>query len=210
LLWHCLFLQSGDADTAAAKLSDVLGSKDGVFQASTLRFGTYANAPLIATQTPIVGSLSQHTDLLKEQFHPNGRAGKYSRLVLNGGPFKDRLEKHNTYHAPEVTWDGIGNPTLAADLLNFFVHSVGLEANRGFGSVGRFTWETLETDTSWIDEDGKPARVLPETAWSTIAPEGGAEPVRAPAQCIPPYRNEKNLPCVIPERIRRIRLKQPV
>src|SRR5690554_7431432 len=90
LLWHCLFLQTGDPDAALSRLPDILSVREGVFRASSLRFGVYPTSLLIATQTPTTGTMRPDTDLLPEQFHPTGAKGKYTRLVVDGGPYKNR------------------------------------------------------------------------------------------------------------------------
>ncbi len=211
LLWHCLFLKTGDPDRAREALSALLSQDQGVYRASALRFGVYPGGKtLIATQTPMVGVMREH-DLLKEQFHPTGRKGAYTRLVVNGGPFKNRLNKYETYHAPELTWDAVGNdPDQVCRLLNFYVQAVGFEANRGFGSVGSFRWESLPEDTSWLDEEGQAARVLPVPLWEQVSGEPSDTVQTIMAQTTPPYWGESDTLCVAPPRVRRIQLKESV
>jgi len=209
LLWHSLFLKTGDEQSAVRQLDSLLDREGQIFRASTLRFGTYRNNPLIATTTATVGVMMPEKDLDPAMFHWKKRAGHYQKLVLDGGPYKNRLAKNDTHFAPEVTWDVVGDAKRICQLLNFYVTAVGRDANRGLGAVGRFSSEPLDHDTSWFDETGKPARVLP----ATIVEERTT--IRTPQSSLiqgclmPPYRGPESTvtePCVAPARVRKIRL----
>lgn len=209
LLWHALFLRTGDPDKARDQLGDLLSVDQGVFRASFMGFGTYKNErPLIATQTPTLGIMRPGTDLRSDQFHPTGLKGFYKNLQVLGGPMKNRLEHHRTYHAPEVYWDAVGDPEAICQLLNFYVLAVGLEANRGFGSVGTFQWEALAEDSSWLAEPGLLARVLPERLAKPLLQEDFRQSKPVMAQATPPYRSGATEACLMPPRIRRTTLNK--
>lgn len=211
LLWHCLFLKTGCESSASKKLAEIIDSKSGVFKASALRFGIYPSKPVIARTESITGSMRQETDLAPDQFYMNKRGGKYPRITQEGGPYKARLEHHKMHHAPEVTWDAVGDPIEACKLLNFYVHAVGVNSNRGMGSVGTFWFEKIDSDTSWVDEENQLARVLPIKLFEEC---GGDKKVLFmevnSAQKAPPHRKIKAEQCAIPARVRRIRLQEPI
>lgn len=211
LLWHTLFLRAGNQEQAKVGLKALLAEDQGIFRASSMGFGVYPNErPLIATQTPTIGVMRPDTDLLPEQFHPTGKKGKYTKLLVEGGPYKNRLNKHKTYHAPEVYWDAVGDGDAICDLLNFYVISIGLEANRGFGSVGRFRWEVMEHDLSWQVDGATLARVLPEYIANNILDCDIDDRLRVMAQTTPPYRMNALTPCVMPPVIRRAPLTKQI
>jgi hypothetical protein len=209
LLWHSLFLRMGEEQGALKQLDSLLDRQGQLFRASTLRFGTYPDNTLIATTTTTLGVMIPEKDLDPTLFHWKKWGGKYTKIVINGGPYKNRLTKNATHYAPEVTWDVVGDAKRICQLLNFYVTAVGRDANRGLGAVGRFSSEPLHQDTSWFDETGQLARVLP----ASIVEE--KTKIRPPQTSLiqgcltPPYRGPDSTvsePCVAPARVRKIRL----
>ncbi|MFB2350975.1 hypothetical protein, partial [Priestia megaterium] len=78
---------------------------------------------------------------------------------------------------------------------------------RGFGSVGKFRWEQLDHDTSWLADESTLARVLP----SRIVDELDIQPENAVpvlAQTIPPYRNQAQERCLMPAGLRTVRVNK--
>ncbi|KXS55436.1 MAG: hypothetical protein AWU57_215 [Marinobacter sp. T13-3] len=212
LLWHALFLKTGDPDAASERLPTLLAQDQGVYRASAMAFGIYPNqAPVIATQTATVGTMRKDTDLLPELMHPNGRKGKYSKLQVEGGPYKNRLTKYPTHHAPEVVWDAVGDGDAICHLLNFYVLAVGLEANRGFGAVGTFQWDAMNEDHSWRTAEGDLARVLPESIAAEVTGTTPDATRKLLSTLTPPYqRDNMTEPSVAPVRVRRIELTTPL
>lgn len=207
LIWHALFLKHGDPETAAHELPTVLAQHEGIYQASCMGFGIYPNAEnLIATQTATLGVMRQDSDLLAEFIHPTRKDGGYRKLMVEGGPYKNRLTKYKTHYAPEVVWDARGAPDAICDLLNFYVLAVGLEANRGFGAVNHFTWEPKTSDESWADANGNLTRVLPTRIAHTLLQEPADATRHLISATQPPYRNLNTEPCIAPVRVRRIPL----
>lgn len=210
LLWHALFLKTGCPDAALEKLAGLVSSEQGVFRASAMAFGIYNGSKhLIATHNTTVGTMRSDSDLQPEQFHPTGRRRTYPKLQIEGGPYRNRLNRYQTYYAPEVCWDAIADAETVCDLLNFFVQGIGLEANRGFGAVSRFRWEPMDTDSSWKDANQTLTRVLPEPLARQILDKPINERDRTLAQTTPPYRNTAMEPCVAPPRIRQFKLTPP-
>jgi hypothetical protein len=204
LLWHACFLRASEEGAATDALADLIAHENGVFKASGLAFGVRPDHRIIATTTATVGTMRSEADLGRDKFHPTGRNGKYTKLQVEGGPYKNRLAKHDTLYAPEVVWDAVGNGDDICRLLNFFITNVGQEASRGFGSVGRFQWSPLENDFSWKAEDGQLARILPVSIYR----RDFGEPLphqRVAAQTRPPYRQgHPTVESVAPARVRRI------
>ena len=208
LLWHALFLKTGCPESASDQLPSLLAESEGVYRASSLGFGTYPNErPVIATQMVTLGVMRQDTDMIPELMHPTGRKEKYSKIQIEGGPYKNRLTKYPTHHAPEIFWDAIGDGVAIGKLLNFYVLAVGLEANRGFGSVGEFQIEELKHDHSWVTETGELARVLPYRIIENLKSVQVDTTQRIVGRAKPPYHHQNNLEtCVTPARVR----KQPL
>lgn len=212
LLWHALFMKTGDPDKAIAHLKQILEQESGVFRASSMGFLThYENrGALIATRVSRTGTMRSDTDLLPNQFHPTGRNGNYTKLQVEGGPYKNRLTKHDTYHAPGIYWDAVGDGDTICTLLNFYVFAIGLDANQGFGSVGPFSWEEMQTDSSWQADSHTVARVLPVYIAKEFLGEEDIPLDRlVMAQVYPPYRRGKNELCVAPPRVRRLKVQTP-
>jgi len=206
LLWHALHLKHGDPQLAIEALPDILSQHEGVYQASCMAFGTYPDTLVIATQTATLGVMRSDSDLLANFIHPTRKNGQYSKLQVDGGPYKNRLTKHQTHYAPEVVWDAVGDPEAICALLNFYVLAVGLEANRGFGAVRHFTWEAKTCDESWIDGNGNLTRVLPERMAGELLQITPNATQRLTSDTTPPYRNLEPEPCIAPVRVRRILL----
>lgn len=214
LLWHACSLKTGHAkavhaEAALEKLNTLIDQANGVFRTSSMAFGVYTSKQtLIATQTTTVGIMRPDTDLQKHWMHPTGRKGKYSKLQVEGGPYKNRLNTAQTYFAPEVFWDAVGNGPAICELLNFYVLAIGRDANRGFGSVGFFTWEPRSQDTSWVTQDRQLARILPETVANDVLPDDMTRNTpKAEAEARPPYRQQRLVPCFLPIPIRREAVK---
>lgn len=209
LLWHCLFLRYGDEARARDELDSLLHREGRVFFASTLRFGTYNGSPLVATKSATVGAMRAEADLDPSQFHWKKRGDKWAKIQLEGGPYKNRLAKFETYFAPELVWDAVGNGERVSSLLNYFVTGIGLDANRGFGAVKGFSAVSLEQDYSLFDEEGQVARVIPASMYEKQTKKK-ADPADLIRGClVPPFRGlqatEEEL-CIAPERVRRVRL----
>lgn len=183
-------------------LGDLLEEEGGTFKASSMAFGIYEDSRVIATTHSTVGAMRSSSDLSSDMFKPNSRNGRYSRLQVEGGPFRNRIASHETYYAPEVLWHAVGDGDAICELLNFYVLAVGQEANRGFGSVGPFSWEVADEDRSWIDSDGRPARVLPVKLFQDLGGDVNQYEVLM-AQPYPPYRNGESIECIPPARVRR-------
>ncbi len=217
LLWHCLYLHYHDQEKARNELGQFLKlSGDGMYyHASSMQFGvlgavqtsrglTYDN--LIGTQRATVGVMRQGSDLSPELFTPNGRNGKYSKLNLGGIPYKSRLTKHSAYFSRYVVFHGVGSGEEIADLIDFYVPAIGVNASRGFGTIGKLFVKEIESDLSIIGSDGQPARSVPTKDPSV---RSVVSPRIENAILIPPFRHQETIPCVVPERIRKIKITKP-
>lgn len=217
LLWHCLYMHLHNPDLAKDALSQYLKlSKDGnYYHASSMQFGYlgevrvqdgYVYDNLIATQRATVGVMRQGKDLSPTLFKPNGRNGKYTKLNLGGIPYKNRLVKHSAYFSRYVVFHGLGHGKQIAELIQFYVPALGVNASIGFGTIGKLYVKELATDLSIIGVDGKPARAIPlnDTVVQNID-----SPRIENAILIPPFRNQETVPCVIPDRVRKLKITNP-
>ena len=217
LLWHCLFLHYHNPSWAQDALSEFLKMSEHrkYYHASSMQFGVLGNLQtesglvydnLVATQRATVGVMRQGSDLSPQLFKPNGRNGKYSKLNLGGIPYKSRLVKHSTHYSRYVVFHGVGKGEEIADLISFYVPAIGVNASMGFGTIGKVFVKEIESDLSIIGSDGVIARSVPvddPMVQSVISPRIDK------AILIPPFRNQEPVLCVVPERIRKLKITKP-
>lgn len=157
----------------------------GVYKASALSFGVTPEQGLTATAVTRVGRLREE-QLGSTWFKPNGRAGRYSKLVLAGGPTKSRFNTKQAFAAPYVVFDGVGRKEPIRDLLEYYLLGIGQEGfNAGFGSFEQVTAVDLPEDTSWF-RGSHQARYLP----AEHLPGNKATCIKARAT--PPYWKKEN------------------
>lgn len=218
LLWHTLYLHLGCPVKAQEALSDYLADVKNDFgqryyKASSMAFGLMGILntgkqevveSLLAVTRAKVGVMRDGSDLSPERFKPNGGAGKrYKRVVTDGGAYKARLNKNPAYFANHIVFYGVGKGDEIADLMQFYVGAVGVNANSGSGTIGDISAFNVENDFSLVDQFGLPARPLPTTDYT---PKNGKDIPIEDCILIPPFREQTLHTCYVPERIRKIQL----
>ena len=198
LLWSALDAHHCDPDKAKERLGDYLTFTEGVAHASMLRFGIKPSRRLIAAKRKTVGVMRQESDLTHDQFHPTGSKGKYSQVNVSGGPYKNRVNDHELYHAPFALFYIHGDAPAIVELLNFYIHCVGVNAASGSGTVGVWQYAYIDNDRSLVDADGLAARAVPIEIFRTRSSQIVEAVDIATA---PPYHTSTKQPCAMPERV---------
>lgn len=198
VLWSALDAHLCDPVRAKQALGNYLSHTDGVAHASSLRFGIKPSQRLIATTRKTVGVMRSESDLTSEQFHPHGRGGKYPKILVGGGPYRNRINEHQLYHAPWAVFYIHGDAEAIVALLNFYIDCVGVNAGSGSGTVGSWRWEPTDHDRSLVDSEGQPARALPQHLFESLSDQPG---VYEPAAIEPPYHVTDKQLCAMPERV---------
>lgn len=176
-------------------LKDILAFDDdyGVFHSSSLRFG-------VTPQQSLVAQSYCRTDYLHEgkrsssMFSSNGAKGRYTSIVVAGGPTKKRMNVRPAYAAPFALFDVFGDAKAVAALLKNTFVGIGYDAQNA--GMGHFDTETVEIipldeDVSLV-ESGQAKRPLPA---------GIACGLNVMANLIPPYYTGQRVACNAPERI---------
>lgn len=213
VLWHTLYAHYGDQMTAAKRLDDYLeATPGGYYKASTLSFATKGKAAkrgykeavidnVLGVDRATVGVMRSGQDLSPEKFAPNSaRGNRYTKLNLGSAPYKNRLTTHQCFHSDIVLFHGVGHGDDIADLIEFYIPALGVNANIGFGTIGSVRARNIETDYSCIDPRGKPTRPIPAEEYKLLS---RAQAKTGPAILIPPFRNQPEVLCALPERIRK-------
>lgn len=174
---------------------------------------TYPHIPLAMERDVFKGSCivfpdnSQHTsfgrvmalrgpdDLSPTAFSPNVRGKRYGAVDQQRGPYKANLSRYPAISAPEAYFFGQGDPDACVALIQNHILGLGKRATGGAGEIIGITWLETETDLSWINDCGMPARPLPEGLWQEIS--GAYAPV-ATLAVRPPYWMTERVRAVFP------------
>lgn len=201
LLYAAMESHYGRQEDLIGKMKAILSwNEAGFFHGSSMRFVVTNDATLTATQ-------AHRTDYLKSKmdsqfFAPNGRGGKYTKVVVAGGPYKNRMTKRNAYSAPYVIFDGYGNREAVTELISYYLCGVGYDAqNNGQGEVTDIESFDLDTDLS-ISINAKANRSIP----SEYAKSQGITGMAGYNRVIPPYYSGEPVPVIMPEHVRTIHL----
>lgn len=226
LLWHCLYLDLGDPELAQKALPEYLSFSEGMYHASSCALASKTpekklaldeaqsdrkseaiHSPL-AIARATVGNMAR-TDLHERYFQPFGSQARmpYPKVVVNGGPYISRLNAHKAYWCDGLLFHGNGEGPRIAELMEFYLAAVGVNANIGFGTIGVVLSRPCETDKSLVGDDGKPARPIPVR--SSIKLKDKESISVSEAIVNPPFRHQAQEPCYMPDRIRTTRIKIP-
>lgn len=214
LLYHALLAHHCDEEKAASELKKLFKETDGVLHGSSLIFGIKPDAPVVACYHPTIGAMKNEIDFSKHLISPNGRGGKYSKVTLTGGATGTKIVKNNAYHAPFITFFGYGDAEKIVSLLNHYVSSVGIYANRGAGTLDVDGWsaQKIQEDHSLIDVSGRtgeinkgmPLAPLPDELFKRLSPEKYGEHDVEQSSLVPPYHKGVNAClCAVPEKVSR-------
>jgi hypothetical protein len=222
LIWHCLLLEHGCPDKAQLALDEYLESTGRFYHASSAAFAVVRQQALLdvngkAHEAPIkeligmdratIGSMSKG-DLYQGYFPPNSKRGsRYTTITTEGGPYITRLTSYKAYWADGLVFHAVGKGKAVADLLQLYLAAVGVNANIGFGTIGRVVVRPTSEDYSLIGADNKIARPIPTDA---ELPSSDYAPARvADAMLTPPFRHQGTEECYMPESVRIIHTNHP-
>ena len=170
----------------------------GFFHASSMRF-------VVTNKTTLSATTVHRTDYMKNKISsgmvaPTGHQGSYSKVTVQGGPYKTRLTQRNAYCAPYVTFDGHGDSKAVTELLSYYLCGVGYDAqNNGQGEVTDIITFDTDADLS-ISTNAVANRSLPEPYAKSIGITG----MQGYNRIIPPYYQGDPIEVVMPEHVRTI------
>lgn len=168
----------------------------GFFHASSMTMVATNEKALTATSAVRIDTIKQA--LTKEFIAPTRANNAYSRIVVNGGPYKTRMTTREAYCVPYVTFDGHGAANRVVSLLSHYLHGVGYDAqNNGQGEVTSIDIVDLTQDLS-ISIGGNVVRTLPYA----YAVKHNLTGVEGKNCLIPPYYHDDKQHVIMPEKIR--------
>ncbi|WP_071603879.1 hypothetical protein [Dickeya sp. NCPPB 3274] len=153
-----------------------------VFHASSLIFGFTAEVGISASTSVRCDNLNDEK-LNSSMFIPNSRGGRFSRVLLTGGPTKKRLTSRPAYSAPFFVFDFMGDKNAVLKLVTMTHVGVGYDfftaANGQFTDVSIIP---LKEDLS-ISNNGFANRPVPELS--------GFKGLKGESPLTPPYYGNK-------------------
>lgn len=165
----------------------------GVFHASSLTLAITPEQGVGAASSTRCDCLS-YEKLSSSMFNPRTHRGRFTPLMLQGGPTKKRLTSRPAYTAPWYTFDFFGVRDAVLRLLTTAFVGVGYDvfsaANGAFSDIRIIP---LDGDKS-IDVNGMAMRPVPVTAG--LRGRSGVSPL------VPPYFGGAREAVVFPESVR--------
>lgn len=192
-LLYWALLDHVDHDQAMRHLDDLLASESGCYKASAMAFVRTPWQDIAAHET--VYSVC-------EDFEDNDLYVSNERrrtVTTNGGPFRRRQSRWQSYSAAAVAFHAVGRPDEVANLVRWSIGGLGKNHPRGAGRIGAVSVVDCDADWSWADEQGRLARTLP-TGLAGQATGG----IKGLARYRPRYDISDKSPCVIPSVFRSI------
>ncbi len=186
LCWWALH-QHVREDQIDSALADILARDDqGVFKASAMKF-------VVSPTKALTSHDVTYADCWRWEKNGLIPTGRKTKIVIDGGPYRRRLQAWRSVHADRVLFTGVGHPAAIADLISHSILGIGLNYRRGAGRLGAITWRETETPFSMFDANGAPVRTLPSDS-----------PLAVPARARPPYHRGAEEPCLVPFGIQRV------
>ncbi len=200
LLYAAMSAHWGSEVNVLEKMKDLLrwDAEGGFFHASSMRFVVTNKATLTAANAYRTDHIKNK--LTSEMIAPNGQSDTYSRVVVEGGPYKTRMTQRNAYCAPYVMFDGNGDREQVTALLNYYLCGVGYDAqNNAQGEVIDIESFDMGIDTS-ISLNGQANRCIPveHAHIKNITGQQGLNRI------VPPYYQGDLVAVVMPDRVRTI------
>lgn len=211
LVYHAAFLHTADEEKALNLTLSLFKITEGVVHGSCLVFGVNSNSPVIACNRSVIGRMRNEIDFDPLLITPN-KKGKYTGVIMDGGPTKARLTHYNAYHAPYIIFYGHGDGERIVNLLNNYVAAIGTEANRGAGTIDGWSMKKINIDHSLVDATGvtgkdninMPLSPLPTEFFETLSGKSSFDFDIENRALTPPYYRSNNLAdCVVPPRVSR-------
>lgn len=152
-----------ETDQIEDLMDDYLVATDGIRHGSTLLFVPEESEIVTFKKVGFVRRLAGERDLNTDAFKPNGKGGRYRRVVTEGGPFKSRLRLLPGFYCQTVGFYGNGYPERILELLRYYAPGIGRTAASGGGQClwDEASYERLDRDYSLVDRDGLPNRIIP-------------------------------------------------
>lgn len=167
LLSNICYKHTGCPQEGIEMLRELLlwNEEHGLYHASAMAFGVNSTQGVIASHRHYVGSMKTGKQLRDDLISPtalnkNGD-GSYRKLIVAGGPERNRLRKYAAYHSPYLVFHGVGDIRSVEPLIRFYCSRLGVNANSGAGTVRSFSIREIEHDYSFFDETGELARNVP-------------------------------------------------
>ena len=202
ILFHCCFLHTSCEDEAGQLLSSILKLTDGVYHASDMLFGVNVHQNLIASQYSTVGVMNSYSDLTEAHIKPNGCNGKYSKVKVEGGPSKARLNTHKAYFAKSVIFHGLGDVDKIIKLIEYYIPAVGLFSN---GKVDDWQIQEIDSDQSfYIPKPQGGATLINRIPIDSDLLQHPYDVSEVVSLSPPFYRSKLQGECALPKRINKI------
>ena len=206
-------------------LREWLQETNGVFHSSAVLFICEEGGEIHYAPMTCIKSMRREKDLNKANFAPNGtvrgRAKSadsndeqaetpYKSVVIEGGPYKSRVQHHPGYWAPKLRFYARGRTEGLLDLLKFHIGGIGKNGNAGAGSCdwSEAVIEETPRDYSFLTQKGGPNRILPLDLYCGLTGRKsnrlpGNTTVRSSAVA-PPYFDNEQHTAIIPKPVRRV------
>ncbi|ELW2865789.1 hypothetical protein QMI71_004167 [Salmonella enterica] len=188
-------LATDEPEIIHARLREIVlfNNELGVFHTSSLTFGITPEQGVSAVSSIRCDGLNDEK-LSSSMFNPRRHGGKFTPLMLKGGPTKQRLTSRPAYTAPYYSFDFFGDRDTVLRLLTTAFVGVGYDffsAANGEFSETRII--PLDEDSS-IDVNGDAMRPVPVTS--------GLRGVSGFSPLVPPYFYGEREAVIFPEPVR--------
>jgi hypothetical protein len=219
LVWHALYCHLGCPQKALQGLGDYLSTheynQEVIYKAGSLRFGVLGEITsgrfvdnVIGLKAIKIGNMRSGSDLNPDNFKPNGRGGKaYTKVIKAGGSYKPVMRENDVYFANYLVFDGVGDGDRIADLIDFYVPAIGVNANNGYGTIGNVVSKRGNEDLSLVNELGFPSRPIPKALYEELTNK--TPYLLGKAILRPPFRNQPEFECALPQRINKLLINNP-
>lgn len=168
------------------RLEGVLGIKDGIFQASAMRYIRTKQTPIHSCQWSLV------TRTHWEEW-PYSQHEKEKSVIVKGGGFRKRVTEYNAISTGAVDFHAVGDPQKIKYLIEN-LGFIGLNNSQGFGEITAIDIEEDE-DFTFFDEEGELARSLPIHLVSAEKTESYLKILNS---FKPPYQTSERVESLIP------------
>lgn len=142
-----------DQQSITDLLDKFLAKKNGIYQASAMRFLKSNHNPLKTFEW----ALATRTHWEDWQFSEHEKA---KNIITKGGGFRKRVTTYNAILVKTVDFHAVGDAARIKQMLEA-IGFIGMLNNQGFGEVADVHIEVIDNDFSFFDEEGRLARCLP-------------------------------------------------
>ena len=185
-----LFEELDDVEAAHAAIP--LQKSCAVYAASRAFFeGLRGQSPVT-----IIQALRAEHDIDPDEYVPTGRGGRFPRIEVSRGPYRNQMSTYVAYEVAAVWWSGVGDVGVVRNLLEGAL-SLGTKRDVGYGQVRDVEIETTSfSHAGLMTSDGMPARPVPVELWEKLP--GRADAPRDLERVTPPYWRGDRVHCAVP------------